>query len=63
MVEAVVLRRVSDGRVFRISAPCIMKLPTGLVHVTGELQEELDTAIWDVTNAFTVIEQAHDFHP
>jgi hypothetical protein len=45
-VSAVDLCRCSDGVVFHISTPCVLQLPDGLVHVVGEPNEELDTAIW-----------------
>ena len=55
-VSSVTLRRLADGVLFRITAPCVLRLPEGLVHVIGEPQEELDTDIWDVTGKFEVID-------
>jgi hypothetical protein len=55
--EEVVLRRLSDGVIFRISSSCILRLPCGLFHVVGQPQEELDHGyIWDVRQKFAVIE-------
>jgi hypothetical protein len=54
-VSVVGLKRLSDDAVFVISAPCVLRLPDGLVHVTGALQEELDPEIWDVSQKFKVI--------
>ena len=55
-VSSVSLRRVRDGVLFRITAPCVLRLSEGLVHVIGEPQEELDTDVWDTTQKFEVID-------
>jgi hypothetical protein len=52
------VRRLLDGTVFRICSPCILRLSDGLVHVTGEPTEELDTDIWDLREQFEVLEIA-----
>ena len=51
-VEAVVLRRKSDGQIFNISSPCIMRIASGLVQVAGGPLEDLDTKVWDTTAKF-----------
>jgi len=56
--QTVSLRRLSDGTLFRICSPCILRLPDGLVHVTGIPIEELDTDVWDVRQKFKVLEIA-----
>jgi hypothetical protein len=61
-VSAVSLKRVSDSAIFCISAPCILLLPDGLVHVTGLPTEELDTDIWDVRERFEVLETKDSTH-
>ena len=53
-VSSVSLRRTADGVLFRITAPCVLRLSEGLVHVIGEPQEELDTDVWDTTQKFEV---------
>jgi hypothetical protein len=60
-VEAVVLRRKSDGQIFNISSPCIMRIASGLVQVVGGPSEELDTNIWDTTAKFEVIKRIFFF--
>jgi hypothetical protein len=54
-VSKVNLKRIEDGVLFTVSSACVLKLPTGLVHVIGQPQEELDTNIWDVTQKFEVL--------
>jgi hypothetical protein len=54
-VSRVDLRRIEDGALFTVSSACVLKLPTGLVHVVGEPQEELDTDTWDVRQKFEVV--------
>jgi hypothetical protein len=54
-VSAVSLKRLSDNTVFLISAPCVLRSPDGLIHVTGASQEELDTDVWDVSQKFEAL--------
>ena len=61
-VLSVTLRRLADGSIFRITAPCVLRLPKGLVHVTGSPQEELDTDIWDTTQKFEVIDLKNELN-
>jgi hypothetical protein len=49
------LRRHADNAVFHISAPCILRLPDGLIHVIGEPNEELNTGVWDIREKFEVL--------
>jgi hypothetical protein len=51
----VYLRRRSDNLVFHIDAPCILKLPDGLIHIVGKPNEELNTSVWNVTGKFEVL--------
>ena len=57
-VANIALRRLSDGTIFRICSPCVLRLPDELVHVIGLPIEELDTDIWDVRQKFDVLEIA-----
>jgi hypothetical protein len=54
-VSSVSLKRIADGALFRITAPCVLRLREELVHVIGEPQEELDTDVWDTTQKFEVV--------
>jgi hypothetical protein len=56
--QTVSLKRLSDGAVFCICSPCVLRLPDGLVHVIGEPIEELDSDSWDVREKFEVLEIA-----
>jgi len=53
--QTVSLRRLSDGVVFCICSPCVLRLSDGLIHVTGEPQEQHDTDVWDVRQRFEVL--------
>jgi hypothetical protein len=55
-VAQVNLKRIEDGALFTIASSCVLKLPTGLVHVVGQPEEELDTNIWDVREKFEALE-------
>jgi hypothetical protein len=54
-VEAVSLRRISDSTTFLIDSPCVLQLPGELVRVSGDLNEELDNDVWDVSQKFEVL--------
>jgi hypothetical protein len=46
-----------DDAILRISAPCVLKLSGGLIHLVGQTQEELDPRyIWDLREKFEVLE-------
>jgi hypothetical protein len=49
------LRRKVDGALFSISAPCLLRLEKGLLHVVGATNEELDPVPWDIREKFQVL--------
>jgi hypothetical protein len=54
--RCVKLRRKIDGALFSISAPCVLRLEKGLLHVVGSPNEELDPVPWDIREKFQVLE-------
>jgi hypothetical protein len=49
------LRRKIDSAFFSISAPCLLRLEKGLLHIVGAPNEELDPVPWDVSEKFQVL--------